>query len=765
MSGARRLRALFHPQSIALIGASDNSGWSLGTFNNLRDHGFPGRVHLVNHRAAQVHGEKAYRALKAVPEPVDLAYVMVPTDAVLPVLREGAGLGIGTYVILTAGFGETGSEGARREEEIIEFARERGLTVLGPNGNGFINAAAGITPYGLPIPPPLLRGPVGVVLQSGGLASSVLSFAQSRNIGISLLVSMGNESMLSVADIVRYLVDDPDTKVIALFLESVRQPAEFAAVARLALAAGKPIVALKVGRSDKARHTAQAHTGALAGDDNVVDAVFRQLGVIRVRSLEDLIITAGLLARGPLPGPRLGVVTPSGGASEIIADRAQDEGLELPAYAPETVAALAAMLPGFATVANPLDVTGYVVVDRTLLGRALEIVTGDPGIDAVLLLAELPRDEPADPALARALFGATARRVAASPRPVVVVSNALTDITPVGRAYQASTGYPPVVGGMEHGLSAIGAAVRWSRAYRDAAAAAPESSSLTNVPGSLPSARTAPSGSPGISVTDLPGTPPAARTSPSGALSRTDLAGSPPPSWADLPRADPPGAGTGATGVWAEDRAAALLASYGVPVVPSHRVDDEDAAVAASVAVGYPVVIKAVSGAIAHKSDVGAVRLALADEPAVRDAYRAVRNAARAAGAGAAGVVVEPYRPGGIELITGVVRDPAWGLVLAVGLGGIWVEVLRDAARRVLLGGPIGPAEVRRALGELRGAAILRGARGIAPPDLDRVADVVARISEVAIGLGDRLESLEVNPLLVRGMQVEALDALVTWRG
>jgi acyl-CoA synthetase (NDP forming) len=744
VSGAGRLRALFHPQSIALIGASDNSGWSLGTFNNLRDHGFPGRVHLVNHRAAQVHGEKAYRALKAVPEPVDLAYVMVPTDAVLPVLREGAGLGIGTYVILTAGFGETGSEGARREEEIIEFARERGLTVLGPNGNGFINAAAGITPYGLPIPPPLLRGPVGVVLQSGGLASSVLSFAQSRNIGISLLVSMGNESMLSVADIVRYLVDDPDTKVIALFLESVRQPAEFAAVARLALAAGKPIVALKVGRSDKARHTAQAHTGALAGDDNVVDAVFRQLGVIRVRSLEDLIITAGLLARGPLPGPRLGVVTPSGGASEIIADRAQDEGLELPAYAPETVAALAAMLPGFATVANPLDVTGYVVVDRTLLGRALEIVTGDPGIDAVLLLAELPRDEPADPALARALFEATARRVAASPRPVVVVSNALTDITPVGRGYQASTGYPPVVGGMEHGLGAIGAAVRWSRAYRDAAAAAPESSSGT----------------------DLPGPPPAARTSPSGAPSRTDLPGSPPLPRADLPRADPPGAGTGATGVWAEDRAAALLASYGVPVVPSHRVDDEDAAVAASVAVGYPVVIKAVSGAIAHKSDVGAVRLALADEPAVRDAYRAVRNAARAAGAGDdAGVVVQPFRTGGIELITGVVRDPAWGLVLAVGLGGIWVEVLRDAALRVLLGEPVGPAEVRRALGELRGAAILRGARGIAPPDLDRVAGVVARISEVAIGLGDRLESLEVNPLLVRGKQVEALDALVTWRG
>ncbi len=359
--------------------------------------------------------------------------------------------------------------------------------MLGPNGNGYINAAAGITPYGLPIPVPLLRGPVGVVLQSGGLASAVLSFAQARNLGISLLVSMGNESLLSVTDLVDYLIDDPATQVIALFLESIRQPAEFAAVARRALAAGKPIVALKVGRSVTAQHTAQAHTGALTGDDAVIDSVFRRLGVARVRSLEDLIITAGVLAEltrdgraqggpegaGLLRGNRLGVVTPSGGASEIIADRADDEGLALPPFAPATTAALKAMLPAFADVANPLDVTGYVVVDRTLLGRALEIVVADPGLDVVLLLADPVRDEPADPALFRAVLEANARRIADSPRPVVVVSNALTDITPVGRRMLAEAGYPPVAGGIEHGLTAIGAAVRWFGAYRAAVAPPP----------------------------------------------------------------------------------------------------------------------------------------------------------------------------------------------------------------------------------------------------------------------------------------------------
>jgi acyl-CoA synthetase (NDP forming) len=718
------LETLFHPRSIALVGATDKSGWSVNTLANLRLHGFAGPVYLVNPRTEVVHGERAHRTLAGLPGPVDLAYVMVPTGVVLDVLREGADAGVLAFVILTAGFGETGPEGARREAEIVAFARERGLTVLGPNGNGYINAAAGITPYGLPIPVPLLRGPVGVVLQSGGLASAVLSLAQARNLGISLLVSMGNESLLSVTDLVDHLVDDPATQVIALFLESVRQPAEFAAVARRALAAGKPIVALKVGRSVTAQHTAQAHTGALTGDDAVIDSVFRRLGVARVRSLEDLIITAGVLAEltrdgraaeaGLLHGNRLGVVTPSGGASEIIADRADDEGLALPPFAPATTAALKAMLPAFADVANPLDVTGYVVVDRTLLGRALEIVVTDPGLDVVLLLADPVRDEPADPALFRAVLEANARRIADSPRPVVVVSNALTDITPVGRRMLAEAGYPPVAGGIEHGLTAIGAAVRWFSAYRAAARTA--------------TAAPAPAGISQRGATEIAATEIAAIE-----IGATEI---------------------GAGGIWAEARAAGLLGRCGVPVVPRRPAGDEAAAVAAASELGYPVVVKA--GGLAHKSDTGGVRLNLGDEAAVRAAYRAVH-----AVADGGPVLVQPYRTGGVELITGIVRDPAWGLMLAVGLGGIWVEVLRDAA---LLPLPVSPGQVIGALGELRGLPVLRGGRGTPPADLARVAEVIADIAAMAVSLGDRLESLEVNPLLVRGDQVEALDALITWR-
>ncbi|TCP46821.1 acyl-CoA synthetase (NDP forming) [Tamaricihabitans halophyticus] len=699
-SRAESIRALFNPTSIALVGATDKSGWSLSTFVNLRDNGFTGPVYLVNPRAEQVHGQQAHSSLSAIGAPVDLVYVMVPTAAVLSVLREGERLGIRQYVVLTAGFGEIGAEGARREAEVHDFAVAHGLTVLGPNGNGFINAAASITPYGLPIPAPLLSGSVGVVLQSGALASAILTFSQARNIGLSLLTAMGNETVVSVNDVLDYLIDDPRTKVIALFLESVRHPAEFAAAARRAAATGKPIVVLKIGSSKLASRTAQAHTGALVGDDAVVDAAFRQLGVLRVRSLEDLLVTAGLLTElAPLRGTRIGVVSASGGASEIIADRAEEEGLDIPAFAETTRAELDAILPEFATAQNPLDVTGYVVVDRTLLSRAMEVVSRDPGIDLVVLVSDLPRVEPANVDLAMRMYQATVERVRQAPVPVVVVSNVLVDVTAFGRGVQHETGFPYVAGGIEHGMTAIGAAARWSAVI-----------------------------------------------------------------WDEVPRqvrpAEPVIAGE-PSGMWTEQQAAALLADNGIPVVPAQLATDSDSAVAAAEGFGYPVVLKAVADGLGHKSDIGGVRLGLANPREVRQAHDDVRAALQARGATGIGTLIQPQRSGGVELLVGVVRDDTWGLTMAVGLGGMWVEVLRDSALCVL---PAGHAEVRAAVERLRGFDVLRGARGGEPADVDAIVDVAVRIGALAEGIGDQLDSLEVNPLLVRGSTVEALDALITWR-
>ena len=699
------VRQRFNPASIVLVGATDKSSWSRAFYANLVQSGFAGAVHLVNPRGGIVHDQQSYRSVADLPEPADLAIVMVPTGAVLDVMGEIADAGIRSAVVLTAGFGEVGEEGARLEEQLRALARERGITVLGPNGNGFVNVAAGITPYGLPLSDQIPQGSIGIVLQSGALASSVLRQARVRNAGLSLLVAMGNESMLSMTDVIDYLVDDEDTKVVLLFVESIRDPERFREVARRALAAGKPIVALKVGRSEGSAQVAKAHTGSLVGDDGVIDAVFRQSAVIRVDSLEDLIVTGELLARtGPLRGRRFAFVTPSGGACEVIADRAEDEGIDIPAFAPETEARLRAVMPDFASVHNPLDVTGYILVDGQLLMNALVAVEDDPSIDQIVVMTEPPAEpNGVDRSIHLERFRTQAELFARISKPVIPLATAMTDITDYSRGIMEDTGFPGSIGGIHHGLTALGRAADWSEAYW---AAQDEQ------------------------VFDEPQT-----------LEPIELAVAP-------------------GEVFGERRSAALLAEHGIPVVPSVETTTADEAAAAADRVGYPVVVKLASDAIEHKSDIGGVRLGLQDADAVRDAFEAVVAAGRAAGATDVTALVQPMRPPGTELIVGVVRDPQWGPVLAVGLGGIWVEVLKDSTLHVL---PVSHDRIKQGLLSLRAAKIFAGARGTEPADLDAVADVVTRIAQLAERLGDRLESLEVNPLSVRGSHVEALDALITW--
>ncbi len=261
-----RLRGLFAPRSVALVGATDNSQWSVFTHANLRRYSPDVTVHLVHPHHEKVHGEPAHKSVSAIGESVDLAFVMVPTSAVIEVVEEIADVGTRNLVILTAGFEEAGPAGAELAARLEKLATSRDLTVLGPNGNGFINVAGGVAAYGLPIAPPLVSGPVGIVLQSGGLAAAVLSGAQVRGVGLSLMVSTGNEALISATDIMRYLIEDEHTKVVATFLESVRHPDDFWDVAERALHVGKPIVALKAGRSEQGARTALAHTGALVGD-------------------------------------------------------------------------------------------------------------------------------------------------------------------------------------------------------------------------------------------------------------------------------------------------------------------------------------------------------------------------------------------------------------------------------------------------------------------------------------------------------------------
>jgi acetate---CoA ligase (ADP-forming) len=700
---AERLAELFSPRSVALVGATDRSMWSRYTHQNLRAFSPGVDVYRVHPRHEVVHGEPVHRSIAAIGQPVDLAYVMVPTTEVLNVLEQAADAGIRNAVILTAGFGETGPEGRALEERVVTLARERDMLLLGPNGNGFINAAGAVAPYGLPIAPPLQAGPLGIVLQSGGLASVVLHMASSRNIGISRLVATGNEAMVTATDVLAYLVADPETRAVAAFLESIRDPERFRELAAAALDAGKAVVVLKVGRSAAGQQAALAHTGAIVGDDAVVRAALRQLGVVQVDSLEDLLVTSGLLAYHQRPlGRRLAAVTASGGACDLIADRATDEGIVLPAFPEETARGLAEVLPEFSNPRNPLDVTGYVVVDSTISHRALQVVVdGALGTyDTIVYQATVPQNPPPDPDLVLNRFRAVKATVERSSVPVVVQSASSTDVSAYARSVLAEVDLH-VLNGIEHGMTAIGRAVDWhERRAR------------------------------------LLARPPAPR------LPRGGRAGQP----------------------HGEAEVRAVLEAGGVPVVPARLATTAEEAVAAARELGLPAVLKVASPDVAHKTEAGGVALDLRRPEEVADAFEAVTASVRRAvpGARVDGVLVSPMRAGGVQLLVSVRRDPAWGPVLAVGLGGVWVEVLEDASLRLL---PVTVEDVEEALGELRGAALLRGARGQAPVSTRRVAEAAVAIARVAEELGDGLDTLEVNPLWAAGDAVEVLDALVVWRG
>ena len=401
-----RLRAFFAPRSIALVGASDNSGWARFIVASCATAGFAGPLTAVHPRATGAFGLPVVPSLRDLAEPAELAFILTPVQAVEGVLDDMGAAGIPNAVVLASGYREVGEAGRALEDALLDRAVANGVTMLGPNCLGFVNAHRRSAPYALALPPPLIAGPVGVALQSGALASVVLAFAKAHAIGLSLLTSMGNEAMMKTADVLDYLVEDEATRVICLFLEEIGDPARFARVAEKADRAGKPIVALKVGSSPAGQQAALAHTGSVAGDDAVVDAVLRQLNVIRVTSLEELLTTGAALGYSRWPrGRRMGVLTLSGGSCDIIADAASAQGVAIPDFSAGTEAAIAALLPPFASPHNPLDVTGFGVLANlsgkkgplTAVDHALDIAVQDPNLDFVLFSGvTLPEARPPD---------------------------------------------------------------------------------------------------------------------------------------------------------------------------------------------------------------------------------------------------------------------------------------------------------------------------------------------------------------------------------
>jgi acyl-CoA synthetase (NDP forming) len=695
-----RLTSLFRPRSVALVGASDKSAFSQIAYHNLVKFGFAERTYLVSRRGTQTHGQPTVSSCAQIGEQVDVAYLMVPQAGLLEALDDAAAAGIRNACVLSAGYAEAGEAGRAAQAELARHAAGLGMVLLGPNHLGFANLTDGVPVCSIP-GLPAESGPVALLSQSGASSSAMVDFATMANVGLSYLVTLGNEAMITAGHVLDYLVDDPGTRAVAVFMETVRDPETFRRAARRAVQAGKAIVVLKAGSSALSARTAAAHTGALVGDDRVIDAVFADLGVIRVDSIEDMLITAGAAAAlGRLDRPGIGIVSISGGACDIVADRADDLGADLPELAPSTRDALAAIMPAYGTVQNPLDVTGAAVIDPTIFTRSIEAMSADPSIGVIGVVNSIPWIDTGRPYLGQMFVDAIGAGMRAASCPTAYVNQVMQPVTGYTRASMERGGVPYVIPGLRQAVVALRNVAWWSEATRNPHAETPSAP----VPVPEPGRR---------------------------------------------------------RGKWSEHDARTLLGEAGIPVVPARLAGSAAEAVKAAADFGGPLSVKIVSADILHKSDIGGVVLDVpADEEAVRAAYRAV-IAAAPDGARIDGVLVSPMRRGGTELLVGVVRDPQWGPVLAVAIGGLFVEVLRDSALAPL---PVTPGQAGRLLDRLRGRAVLDGVRGAAPADRDALTAVIARIGDLALALGDALESLEVNPLLVDGARIEALDAGLTWR-
>jgi len=690
------LGSFLRPQAVALLGASDKSAFSRSAFTAAKALGFTERLYMVNRSATPAHGKPAVKRCIDLGTAVDTAVVMLPAEAVPDALSDAAEAGIRNAVLLASGYGETGAAGAALQAELLAHARRLGMRIMGPNCLGFINYLDGIAACAMRSDIPPRPGPMAIVSQSGAIGSGISRFAHQQGIGISHLVCTGNEIDLDVSSIADGLLDDERVRSIVMFIETVRNPDRFIAMAQRARRLERPVVVLKIGSSELTAKVAQAHTGALVGDDRVFDEVCRKHGVIRVNSIEDAAITGSLVAyTGPVKRGALGVVSISGGACEIIADAAEREGVPLAEFAPETMAELREVMSAFATLHNPLDITGAVVRDPALFERTLAIVARDPGIGLVGCVQALPANETHQVGANRELLLHVARGLNAAPVPGVMVNQAMTPVTDVGAQAIIDSGLSHVTGGLDAFVGAVGRVFRWSRSLGE--------------------------------TTETARLPAPADAHPTS-----------------------------------EHETLNYLASRGVQVMPAELVTSAAAAAAAAKRIGGAVVVKIASADIAHKSDICGVLLNLHGEEAAATGYATVISNARARRPDARidGAIVAPMRSGGLELIVGFARDPVWGAVLAMGMGGVWVEILKDTQLRLL---PLTQTDVIAALEQLRASKLLKGYRGTPAADLQAVAEAIVRIGEAALALGPDLAALEVNPLYVNGSHVEALDALAVW--
>jgi acyl-CoA synthetase (NDP forming) len=708
------LRPLFSPDSLAIIGASADTHTLRGrTTQYLIAHRYPGRIYPVTRSQPEVFGLRSYATVAELPEVPDLAVVIVPAAYVVPTIEECGGRGVRAAVVISSGFAEESGEAAQERDRALREVIDRfGIVVCGPNSEGLVNPLKPLVATFSPVfhdaaqslfPDSRKSKAIAVSCQSGALTFAFLSRGRPRQLRFTYQASAGNQTCLEAHDYIDWLLDTGGADIFLAYLEGIRDTARFRAVADKAAAAGKPMILAKVGRSEAGRRAAASHTGALAHAGVIDDAIFRHHGIIRGEDLDHMLDMAAAFAFCSLPrGNRVAVITGSGGSAVWMADILSAHGLELPVLEEDLQHRLMALLPSYASAQNPVDGTAQ-AIHEVGYAKLVEIVRESQRIDTILLIGSL-----ANEATAKQRAEELAAVTGDTEQPIIL--STYTTATPGAMAAFAEAGIPC--------YTSMPSCARAIRALVDYAHFQARRRKLTTA-GHTPS---------------------------------------------DLSR-DVSHALVGAGPVLTEIDAKGLLARYGVPRPPEALVMSAEEAVAAAARIGGPVALKVQSPDITHKTEAGAVALRVAGEVAVRDAYQRVLIGAGAAYPEAViqGVLVQTMAPPGREMILGVTRDPDFGPILMVGLGGIHVEVLRDVVFSPV---PIGQDEALALLDHLKGAALLSGARGEPPADRTALAELIATLSRFAADQADLIEEIDLNPVIVHpeGQGLTVVDALIVKR-
>lgn len=693
------LKLFFEPQAVAVIGASRKRGTIAGeVFHNLISYPFRGPVYPVNPAAEVVQGVPAYPTVEDIPGPIDLAVIVVPAANVLDVARSCGRKGVKALVIISAGFSETGKEGQARQAELVRVCRSAGMRLIGPNCMGILNADPEVrldATFAPHVPPP---GRVGFSSQSGALGLAIIDHANSLGLGISTFVSVGNKADISGNDLLRYWEDDDRTDVILLYLESFGNPRKFSQIARR-VGRQKPIVVVKSGRSQAGARATSSHTGALiAASDVTVDALFKQAGVIRTDTLEELFDVASLLANQPLPeGRRVGIITNAGGPGILCADACEARGLEIPVLDERKQEHLRGLLPPGAGVANPVDMIASASADH--YRETIKTVAADPNIDALVVIFTPPLVVRAED-VARAISEEVQQLKRSKPVLAVFLS--------AGEApaeLRQSEVRIPCYRFPETAAIALSRAARY-REWRNR----PEAST--------------------VHFSEV-------RRDEAAALVSTALARG--EDWLN------------------PTETAALFACYGLPLIDQQIAESPEEAGAIAAEMNCAVALKAIAPGVIHKSELGAVKLNLKGRAQVSQVAHDMTDRLAQNGHVPTGFVVQRMAQPGVEMLVGVVQDPQFGPVIACGAGGVQVELLRDVSVRL---SPLSKVDATEMIESLKTYPLLNGFRGAPVCDVAALQEGLLRVSALVEDI-PQIAELDCNPFVVHEQGAVILDARV----